>query len=57
MEHFLFAGLDNLGSKTFLDYFPQFRDANGSVCKQRSKVGKSYPVRPWDKDGNFIINC
>ncbi|KAH9539902.1 hypothetical protein CY35_15G080800 [Sphagnum magellanicum] len=57
MEHFLFAGLDNLGSKTFLDYFPQFQDANGSVCKLRSKVAKSYPVRPWDKDGNFIINC
>jgi phytochromobilin:ferredoxin oxidoreductase len=57
MEHFLFAGLDNLGSKTFLDYFPQFRDADGSVSKQRSKVGKSHLVRPWDKDGNFITNC
>ncbi|CAM6063338.1 unnamed protein product [Sphagnum tenellum] len=29
----------------------------GQGLCERSEVGKSHPVRPWDKDGNFIINC
>ncbi|CAM6090834.1 unnamed protein product [Calypogeia fissa] len=54
MKGFLFADMDNLGRKSFLDYFPKFRDPNGSVVKKRSVSGKGYPTRPWDEDGNYV---
>jgi hypothetical protein len=50
---FLFNGVNTLGEKEFLDYFPEYRGADGGIIKQRSVVGKSYEVRPWNKDGIF----
>ncbi|XP_078178988.1 phytochromobilin:ferredoxin oxidoreductase, chloroplast / phytochromobilin synthase (HY2) isoform X1 [Carex rostrata] len=54
VRQFLFDGVDSLGSKTFLDYFPEYRLENGAVNKRRSMVGKSYETRPWNPQGEFI---
>lgn len=54
MRQFLFDGVDSLGSKAFLDYFPEYRLENGAVNKKRSMVGKSYETRPWNSRGEFI---
>ena len=54
IEGFLFAGSEDLGTKDFLDYFPQYRLPDGSICRKRSMAGKSYSSRPWDFDGNLI---
>lgn len=54
VRDFLFNGLDELGSKGFLDYFPEYRCEDGSVNEKRSILGKSFENRPWDARGEFI---
>ncbi|KAJ6299509.1 hypothetical protein OIU76_020469 [Salix suchowensis] len=54
VRNFLFDGLDELGSKGFLDYFPEYRREDGSVNEKRSILGKSFENRPWDARGEFI---
>ncbi|XP_010519779.1 PREDICTED: phytochromobilin:ferredoxin oxidoreductase, chloroplastic isoform X2 [Tarenaya hassleriana] len=54
LRNFLFNGVDELSTKTFLDYFPEYRTEEGSVNYQRSMVGKSFETRPWDARGEFI---
>ena len=54
MENFLFDGVNYLGSKHFLDYFPEYRSADGTTNQRRSVVGKSFENRPWDKEGNLV---
>ena len=56
MRQFLFEGVDSLGDKSFLDYFPEYRCEDGTVNQKRSMIGKSYGVRPWDASGEFIGN-
>ncbi|CAA6669015.1 unnamed protein product [Spirodela intermedia] len=54
VESFLFDGVNYLGSKRFLDYFPEYRCSDGTTNQRRSVVGKSFESRPWDERGNFI---
>ncbi|KAG6789423.1 hypothetical protein POTOM_005521 [Populus tomentosa] len=54
VRNFLFNGLDEMGSKGFLDYFPEYRCEDGSVNEKRSILGKSFENRPWDARGEFI---
>lgn len=54
LRSFLFNGVDELGSKTFLEYFPEYGLQDGSVNEKRSMVGKSFKNRPWDPSGEFI---
>lgn len=54
VRNFLFEGVDSLGTKTFLDYFPEYRHEDGSVIQKRSVIGKSYETRPWNSKGEFI---
>lgn len=56
LKNFLFSGIDELGSKTFLDYFPEYRSEDGTVNQKRSIVGKSFENRPWDAKGEFVGN-
>ncbi|XP_002516715.2 phytochromobilin:ferredoxin oxidoreductase, chloroplastic [Ricinus communis] len=56
VRNFLFNGLDELGSKGFLDYFPQYRCKDGNINEKRSVIGKSFEMRPWDTNGEFIGN-
>ncbi|KAG8471575.1 hypothetical protein CXB51_036917 [Gossypium anomalum] len=56
LRNFLFSGIDELGSKTFLDYFPEYSIEDGTINKKRSIVGKGFESRPWDKNGEFIGN-
>ena len=42
MRNFLFNGIDELGSKSFLDYFPEYRCEDGTVNERRSMVSKSF---------------
>uniref|UniRef100_A0A1D1YFN7 Phytochromobilin:ferredoxin oxidoreductase, chloroplastic n=1 Tax=Anthurium amnicola TaxID=1678845 RepID=A0A1D1YFN7_9ARAE len=56
VENFLFNGVNTLGTKTFLDYFPEYGRQDGTVNQRRSIVGKSFEARPWDESGNFIGN-
>ncbi|KAL2641392.1 hypothetical protein R1flu_008979 [Riccia fluitans] len=56
IEEYLFQGLKTLGTKTFLDYFPEYRAEDNTVRQQRSMVGKSFFTRPWDEHGNFHID-
>lgn len=51
---FLFNGALTLGSKKFLDFFPEYKCADGSINKQRSMAGKSFSKRPWDRDGRVL---
>lgn len=53
IKDFLFNGVTTLGTETFLDYFPEYRCADGSMNKDRSVAGKSCMHRPWDEHGNF----
>ncbi|KAG5629086.1 hypothetical protein H5410_000803 [Solanum commersonii] len=50
---FLFNGVNELGNKTFLDYFPEYRCEDGKVNEKRSMIGKSFENRPWDARGEF----
>ncbi|KAL5565840.1 hypothetical protein UlMin_029004 [Ulmus minor] len=54
LKNFLFNGLDELGSKSFLDYFPEYCCADGTVNEKRSIIGKSFETRPWDARGEFL---
>lgn len=54
MRNFLFHGVKELGSNTFLDYFPEYKSEDGTINLKRSMVGKSYENRPWDGKGDFI---
>lgn len=54
VRNFLFEGVDSLGTKAFLDYFPEYRREDGSVNQKRSVIGKSYETRPWNSKGEFI---
>ncbi|KAG2674746.1 hypothetical protein I3843_13G135100 [Carya illinoinensis] len=54
LRNFLFNGIDELGSRTFLDYFPEYRCEDGTINEKRSVMGKSFENRPWDTKGNFI---
>ncbi|KAI4386229.1 hypothetical protein MLD38_004178 [Melastoma candidum] len=54
IRRFLFDGVDSLGSKTFLDYFPEYQCKDGSINEKRSMVGKSFASRPWSPSGKFI---
>lgn len=56
MRKFLFNGVDALGSKSFLDYFPEFQQEDGTINKKRSVIGKSFQTRPWNAKGEFIGN-
>ncbi|RWW64256.1 hypothetical protein BHE74_00028521, partial [Ensete ventricosum] len=51
---FLFDGVDSLGAKTFLDYFPEYKCDSGTINQKRSVMGKSYEMRPWDLNGEFV---
>uniref|UniRef100_A0A7C9CVJ7 Phytochromobilin:ferredoxin oxidoreductase n=1 Tax=Opuntia streptacantha TaxID=393608 RepID=A0A7C9CVJ7_OPUST len=54
LRRFLFSGVDELASKNFLDYFPEYRLENGAVNEKRSVIGKAFENRPWDNRGEFI---
>ncbi|KAL9316797.1 hypothetical protein ACSQ67_017798 [Phaseolus vulgaris] len=54
LRSFLFNGVDELGSKTFYDYFPQYCTEEGTLHKKGNIVGKSFENRPWDVRGEFI---
>nr|XP_043628325.1 phytochromobilin:ferredoxin oxidoreductase, chloroplastic [Erigeron canadensis] len=54
VKEFLFNGVNELGNKTFLDYFPEYEREDGSINEKRSIVGKSFENRPWDARGVFI---
>ncbi|KAF8035432.1 hypothetical protein BT93_C1456 [Corymbia citriodora subsp. variegata] len=56
VRSFLFDGVDPLGSKTFLDYFPEYRCEEGRVNEKRSMIGKSFATRPWNRKEEFIGN-
>ncbi|CAH9059210.1 unnamed protein product [Cuscuta epithymum] len=54
VRSFLFNGVDELSSKTFIDYFPEYKCDDGTVNQKRSMIGKSFESRPWDARGEFI---
>ncbi|CAK7331160.1 unnamed protein product [Dovyalis caffra] len=54
VRNFLFNGLDDLGSKGFLDYFPEYRCEDGSINEKRSILGRSFEDRPWNARGEFV---
>ncbi|KAK9725599.1 hypothetical protein RND81_05G156300 [Saponaria officinalis] len=56
LKSFLFNGVDELGSKKFLDYFPEYELGDGTVNEKRSVLGKSFDKRPWDSTGQFIAS-
>lgn len=56
IRSFLFNGVDDLGNKTFLDYFPEYKCDDGTINQKRSMIGKSFESRPWDARGEFINN-
>lgn len=56
LRSFLFNGVDELGSKTFLDYFPEYKLEDGTINEKRSIMGKSFENRPWDSRGEIIAN-
>jgi phytochromobilin:ferredoxin oxidoreductase len=57
VREFLFEGVSSLGSKSFLDYFPDYARDDGTVNRKRSMMGKSFETRPWDANGNFIADA
>ncbi|OMP07563.1 Ferredoxin-dependent bilin reductase [Corchorus olitorius] len=56
LRNFLFSGVDELGSKTFLDYFPEYQSEDGRINEKRSVIGKSFETRPWNAKGEFVGN-
>ncbi|XP_055818809.1 phytochromobilin:ferredoxin oxidoreductase, chloroplastic isoform X2 [Solanum dulcamara] len=54
IKKFLFNGVNELGNKTFLDYFPEYRCEDDKVNEKRSMIGKSFENRPWNARGEFI---
>ncbi|KAK8637633.1 hypothetical protein V6N13_136107 [Hibiscus sabdariffa] len=55
LRNFLFSGIDELGSKTFLDYFPEYWSDDGTISEKRSIIGKGFENRPWDENGDFLV--
>eukprot|EP00850_Spirogloea_muscicola_P021894 SM000266S09839 [mRNA] locus=s266:38098:40174:- [translate_table: standard] len=55
IHNFLFDGLQSMGTKSFLDYFPDYQEADGSITKRRSVAGKRYSTRPWDYHGRLLL--
>lgn len=53
VKKFLFDGTETLGSKTFLDYFPEYQCEDGTVNSRRSVMGKCFESRPWNSKGEF----
>ncbi|KAL6853895.1 hypothetical protein ACP4OV_019924 [Aristida adscensionis] len=53
VKEFLFEGVESLGTKSFLDYFPEYA-LDGRINKKRSMIGKSFETRPWNARGEFI---
>lgn len=56
IRSFLFNGVDDMGNKKFLDYFPEYKCDDGTINQKRSMIGKSFESRPWDARGEFINN-
>ncbi|AET00890.1 putative phytochromobilin:ferredoxin oxidoreductase [Medicago truncatula] len=54
LRSFLFNGVDELGSKTFNDYFPHYHGEEGTLNKKGGIAGKSFENRPWDASGKFL---
>ncbi|KAL6499643.1 Phytochromobilin [Orobanche gracilis] len=54
VRSFLFDGVDDLGGKTFTDYFPEYKCDDGTINQKRSMIGKSFERRPWDTKGEFV---
>ncbi|KAK4768990.1 hypothetical protein SAY86_027140 [Trapa natans] len=54
VRNFLFEGVNTLGTKSFLDYFPEYRCEDGTINEKRSMMGKSFERRPWNSKGDFI---
>ncbi|KAH6791652.1 phytochromobilin:ferredoxin oxidoreductase [Perilla frutescens var. hirtella] len=54
IRSFLFDGVDELGNRTFTDYFPEYKRDDGTINQKRSMIGKSFESRPWDTRGEFI---
>ncbi|XP_021721958.1 phytochromobilin:ferredoxin oxidoreductase, chloroplastic-like [Chenopodium quinoa] len=57
LRSFLFNGVDEIGNKTFLDYFPGYKLDDETLNEKRSIMGKSFENRPWDSRGELIDNC
>ncbi|KAL6613809.1 hypothetical protein ACP70R_036079 [Stipagrostis hirtigluma subsp. patula] len=57
VTEFLFEGVNSLGTKSFLDYFPEYARDDGTVNKKRSMIGKSFETRPWNDIGEFIVDA
>lgn len=56
VKNFLFNGIDELGTKAFLDYFPEYKCEDGTINEKRSVIGKSFEHRPWNSVGEFVSN-
>ncbi|KAK7386038.1 hypothetical protein VNO78_32095 [Psophocarpus tetragonolobus] len=56
LRNFLFNGVDELGRKTFNDYFPHYCTEEEIVKKKGNIVGKSFENRPWNARGEFLGN-
>ncbi|XP_028222316.1 phytochromobilin:ferredoxin oxidoreductase, chloroplastic-like isoform X4 [Glycine soja] len=56
LRSFLFNGVDELGNKTFNDYFPRYCCQEGTLNKKGNVIGKSFENRPWNARGEFIGN-
>ncbi|CAD6234873.1 unnamed protein product [Miscanthus lutarioriparius] len=54
VREFLFEGVGSLGTKSFLEYFPEYAQQDGTVNRKRSMAGKSFGTRPWDAHGRFV---
>lgn len=54
LRSFLFNGVDELGSKTFNDYFPHYCSEEETLHKKGKDVGKSFENRPWNARGEFL---
>ncbi|KAK4789769.1 hypothetical protein SAY86_017073 [Trapa natans] len=54
VRNFLFQGVNTLGTKSFLDYFPEYRCEDGTINEKRSMMGKSFERCPWNSRGEFI---
>jgi len=54
VREFLIEGVGSLGTKSFLEYFPEYAQQDGTVNRKRSMAGKSFGTRPWDAHGRFV---
>ncbi|TKY57467.1 Phytochromobilin:ferredoxin oxidoreductase [Spatholobus suberectus] len=56
LRRFLFNGVDELGSKTFNDYFPHYCTEEGTPNKKGNIVGKSFEIDHGMQEENFLVN-